>query len=153
MVSRVKKSVASSGDLSTQEGPPAGVCSAWCGAKMGGGEDPADGMGPQPVPQSSQLALDTPVAPGRVLLREAQHQITDLVADARTAGPVRVSPTCIALRGVQATGAATITPTCLGLLRTNADLTVNFSPWLACPADHRRRPPCEPKDQGHGDLD
>ncbi|MFZ0877399.1 MAG: hypothetical protein WAN20_23240, partial [Pseudonocardiaceae bacterium] len=31
------------GGLGVQEGPPAGVWTAWCGAEVGGGQDSADG--------------------------------------------------------------------------------------------------------------
>jgi hypothetical protein len=48
-----------SGGLGVQEGPPAGVCSAWCGAEVGGGEDSADGARAQAVSQPDQFALDT----------------------------------------------------------------------------------------------
>ena len=89
MVSRVKKSVASKpGGLSAQEGPPAGVCSAWCGAEAGGGQDPADRARAQAVSEPGEFALDAAVAPGGILLGQAQHQVADLVTDRWAAGPV-----------------------------------------------------------------
>ena len=39
------------GGLGTQEAPPAGVCSAWCGPKARGGQDAADRARAQAMPQ------------------------------------------------------------------------------------------------------
>ncbi len=42
--------------------------------------------------QPDQFALDTAMAPGRILLRHAQHQVTDLVTEGRPAGLVWIGP-------------------------------------------------------------
>ena len=81
-----------SGGLSAQEGPPSGVCSAWCRAEPGGGQDPADRARAHAVSEPGEFALDAAVSPGRILLGQAQHQVTDLVADRWAAGPVRIGP-------------------------------------------------------------
>lgn len=44
-------------------------------------------------------------------------------------------------RSRRVTDAATIASTLLGLLRTDADRAVSFSPWLVCPVDHHRASP------------
>jgi hypothetical protein len=80
------------GGLSAEEGSPAGVCSAWCGAEAGGGQDPADGACAEAVPETEQFALDATVAPGGILLRQAQHELTDLAADGWATGLVWVGP-------------------------------------------------------------
>jgi len=41
-------------------------------------EDGPDGAGADAVTQTGEFALDSSAAPGRVLPREAQHQLTDL---------------------------------------------------------------------------
>jgi hypothetical protein len=69
--------------LSTQEDVPSGVCSAWCWPEAGGGQDAADRALAQAMSQPDQFALDTTMAPGRILLRHAQHQVTDLVTEGR----------------------------------------------------------------------
>jgi hypothetical protein len=93
MVSRVKKSVASS---------PA----AWArknvrqlvSARRGAGPRCAAArirrivVAPRRCPSPASFALDAAVAPGRILLREAQHQLADLVTDRWAARPVRIGP-------------------------------------------------------------
>jgi hypothetical protein len=78
--------------LSTQEAPPASVCSAWCWPGAGGGQDAADRARAQAMSKPGEFAVDASVAPGRVLLRQAQHQLTDLVAEGRAAGLVWIGP-------------------------------------------------------------
>jgi hypothetical protein len=41
------------GGLSAEEGSPAGVYSAWCGAEAGGGQDPAEVPAPKRCPRPS----------------------------------------------------------------------------------------------------
>jgi hypothetical protein len=69
------------GGLSAQEGSPSGVCSAWCWAEPGSGQDPSDGVGTHAVPESGEFALDSAVAPGGVFVGQAQHQLADLAGD------------------------------------------------------------------------
>lgn len=59
---------------------------------MVGGQDSADGARAQPVPQPEEFALDASMTPGWILLRQAQHQATDLIVEGRATGPVRVGP-------------------------------------------------------------
>jgi hypothetical protein len=78
--------------LSTQEGLPSGVCSAWWGPEAGSGQDAADRARAQAMSKPDQFALDAAVTPGRILLRQAQHQIADLVTERRAAGLVWIGP-------------------------------------------------------------
>ncbi len=73
------------GGLSAQEGPPPGVCSAWCRTELSGGQDPSDGAGAHAVAKSGEFTLDPAVAPGRVFVGQAQHQLADLAGDRRAA--------------------------------------------------------------------
>jgi hypothetical protein len=59
---------------------------------VGGCEDPADGACAQAVSDPDQFTLDAVVAPGRILLRQVHHEVTDLVTDEWAARPVRVGP-------------------------------------------------------------
>jgi hypothetical protein len=81
-----------SGGLGVQEGPPVGVWTAWCGAEVGGGEDSADGACAQVMSEPGEFGLDASVSPGWILLRQTQHEVTDLIADRWAAGAVRVGP-------------------------------------------------------------
>jgi hypothetical protein len=54
------------GGLRAQEGPPPGVCSAWCWTESGSGQDPPDGAGAHAVPESGKFTLDPAVTPERV---------------------------------------------------------------------------------------
>jgi hypothetical protein len=47
---------------------------------------------PRRCPSPSSFALDASVAPGRILLRYAQHQVTNLVTDRWAAGLVGIGP-------------------------------------------------------------
>jgi hypothetical protein len=78
--------------LGAEEGPPLRVHAAGCRPEPGCREDASDGAGADPVAQADQLTLDPAVPPGRILFGQAQHQVADLAADRRTAGPVRVGP-------------------------------------------------------------
>jgi hypothetical protein len=49
--------------LSTQERSPAGVCSPWCRAEAGSGQDSADRTGAQAVTQPGEFALKAAVTP------------------------------------------------------------------------------------------
>jgi hypothetical protein len=80
------------GGLCMQKGPPPGVCSAWGGAEAGGGENPADRTRAQVVSEPDEFALDAAVAPGRILLCQAQHHVPDLVTDRWAAWPVGIGP-------------------------------------------------------------
>jgi len=57
-----------------------------------GGQDAADRGRPDPMPEAEQFALDASMPPARVLPRQPQDQLADLVADAGPAGPARVRP-------------------------------------------------------------
>ena len=78
--------------LGTQERAPGRVAAARCRADSGSGQDATDGAGADPVTEPEQLALDAAMAPRRVLPSESHHQVADLVADGRAAGPVRIRP-------------------------------------------------------------
>jgi hypothetical protein len=80
------------GGLGMQEAAPPGVCSAWRRPEAGGGQDPADRFRAQAVSEPDEFTLDAAVAPGRILLRQVHHEVTDLVTDRWAAGPVRVGP-------------------------------------------------------------
>jgi hypothetical protein len=71
------------GGLSAQEAPPAGVRTTRCGAYAGGGEDPADRARAQTVSEPGEFTLDSPVTPGRILVCQAPHQVTDLLTEGR----------------------------------------------------------------------
>lgn len=65
MVSRVNKvGGQQSGGLSTQEGPPSGVRTAWCWAESSGGQNPVDRVGAYAVSEVDEFSLDPAVAPG-----------------------------------------------------------------------------------------
>jgi hypothetical protein len=80
------------GGLRSQEGSPTGVDLAGRRADPGGGEDPADGAGADPVAETDQFALHAAMAPVRVLPGQPEDEVTYLVADRRAAGPVGVCP-------------------------------------------------------------
>ena len=67
--------------LTAQGGSPASVCAPGCGAESGGGQDPADGACAHAVPEADRFSLEASVAPGGVVLCQAQHQGPDLVGD------------------------------------------------------------------------
>ena len=56
------------GRLGGQELPPGRGCPAWRGREPGGGQDPADRSGAEPVPEAEELALDAAVPPARFCL-------------------------------------------------------------------------------------
>jgi hypothetical protein len=58
----------------------------------GTAEDPPDGRRADAVAEAGQLAVHPAVSPRRVLPRQPQHQVADLLAGLRTARPVRVGP-------------------------------------------------------------
>jgi hypothetical protein len=60
--------------------------------ETGCGQDPADRAGAETVSEAEEFTLDAPVAPGRILRREAHHEVADLVTDRRAAAPARVGP-------------------------------------------------------------
>jgi hypothetical protein len=75
--------------LSPQERLPTGVCSPWCWSESGSGQDSADRSGAQAVAEPGEFAVEAAVAPGRVLVCQAQDQVAELIADwwaARLAG-------------------------------------------------------------------
>jgi hypothetical protein len=80
------------GRLGGQELPPGRGCPAWRGREPGGGQDPADRSGAEPVPEAEELALDAPVSPARVLPGQQPDQLMDLLRDGRPSGGVRVGP-------------------------------------------------------------
>ena len=57
-----------------------------------GGEDAPDRAGPDPVPEAEQFALDASMSPAGVLSRQPKNQVPEFIADARSAGPVRIRP-------------------------------------------------------------
>jgi hypothetical protein len=81
-----------SGRLRAEEGPPAGVDLPWRWRDPGTGEDAADGASADPVTEADQLTLHAAVAPAWVVPGEPQDEVADFVADAWTAGPVRIRP-------------------------------------------------------------
>lgn len=80
------------GRLRFQEGPPAGVGLAGRRADPGGGEDPADGAGADPMAEPDQFALHAPVSPAGILAGEPEDKVAYLVADGWPSGPVGVGP-------------------------------------------------------------
>jgi hypothetical protein len=69
------------GGLSAQESPSPSVGSAGRGPKPGGSQNPVDGAGAQPVSEPGQFTVDPAMAPGGILLCQAQNQLTDLLGD------------------------------------------------------------------------
>ena len=55
-------------------------------------QDPADCRLADLVAEAGQLAVHAAVSPRRVLGRQPQYQVADLLARPRAAGPVRVRP-------------------------------------------------------------
>jgi hypothetical protein len=80
------------GGLSAEEGSPAGVCSPWCRPEACSGQDSADRTGPQAVSEPDEFAVDSAVPPGRILVRYAQDQVAQFVADRWAATLVRIGP-------------------------------------------------------------
>jgi len=83
------------GGLGAQELPPAGVGlphRRWWVAVAS--KDPPDCQGADAVAEPAQLALDSLVAPARVLPRHPHHQRGEHVVDRWPSGPVRVGPSC-----------------------------------------------------------
>jgi hypothetical protein len=80
------------GGLVAQERPPAGVLLAGCRADTVSGQDATYRAGPDPVTKPLQFALDSAVAPPRIVAGQAQYQVSDLVADRWPARRVRVGP-------------------------------------------------------------
>jgi hypothetical protein len=78
--------------LSSQEPAPARVHLARCRPDSAGGEDTADRAGTHSMTEPDQLSLDSSMSPGRVLPRQAQDQVADVVADPWAAGSVRIGP-------------------------------------------------------------
>jgi hypothetical protein len=70
-----------SGGPSAQEGPPSGVGPAWCWAESSGGQDPPGSCRRLRGVRGRGVRLDPAVAPGGILLCQAQHQGLDLVID------------------------------------------------------------------------
>jgi hypothetical protein len=80
------------GGLSAQEGPPASVRSAWCRPETGRGQNPADRTRAETVSEPNEFALDASMAPGRILLRYARHEVADLLTDGWAVGPGWIGP-------------------------------------------------------------
>jgi hypothetical protein len=78
--------------LNPQERPPAGVCSPWCRTDAGRSQDPADRTGAQTVSEPTEFPVEAPVAPGEVLVCQAQDQVTELVTDRWATGLVGIGP-------------------------------------------------------------
>jgi hypothetical protein len=57
-----------------------------------GAQDPLHGRCADAVTEPAEFAVDSAVSPGGVLPRQSQHQVVDVLAGARSAGPVRVRP-------------------------------------------------------------
>jgi hypothetical protein len=80
MVSRVSKIGGQQpGGLSAQEGPPPCVAPPWRRAQPCGGQNPPNRTRANVVPEPDQFSLKAPVAPGRILVCQAQHQSSDLL--------------------------------------------------------------------------
>ena len=92
-----------------QGSPPAEVCSPWWRPEAGSGQDPVKGARSQAVSQPGEFPLDPAVAPGRILLSQAQHQITNLVTDRWASRPVRIRPLFVTRRRCQASSVAGVT--------------------------------------------
>jgi hypothetical protein len=60
--------------------------------RIPGAQDPPYCRLADPVTEAGQPALHPAVSPGRILPRQPQHQLADLLADPRAARPVRVRP-------------------------------------------------------------
>jgi tight adherence protein B len=79
--------------LGAEELPPGHrrPCGRWFDA--GPADDGPDGAGPDHGAEAAQLAVDAPVAPGRVLPGQPQHERPNLSRHSWAAMPVRVAPT------------------------------------------------------------
>jgi hypothetical protein len=78
--------------LGAQEPPPGSIQTTRSWPVAPGAEDPADGRLTDVVAEAGQLAVHPAVSPRRVLPRQPQHQVADLLATPRAAWLVRVGP-------------------------------------------------------------
>ena len=74
------------------EPPPGGIPTTRSRPVAPRPEDPADGRRTDVVAEAGQLTAHPAVSPGRVLLRQPQHQVADLQASPRAARPNRIGP-------------------------------------------------------------
>lgn len=99
--------------LSAQESSPAGACSPWCRPEAGSSQDAADRTCTQAVSEPGQFAVEAAMAPGRILVCQAQHQVAELVADRWAVRLVGIGPFSgdqAAVPGQQ--GGGGVTPRC-----------------------------------------
>ena len=73
--------------LGAQEPPPGGIHTTRSRPAALGLEDPADGRRTDVVSEAGQLTVHPAVSPARVLPRQPQHQVADLLADCRATWP------------------------------------------------------------------
>jgi hypothetical protein len=78
--------------LGAEECPPGGVQMAGSRVVGMGPQDPPHGCCADAVTEPGEFPVHPAVSPGRVLLREPQHQVPDLPAGPRAPWPVRVDP-------------------------------------------------------------
>jgi hypothetical protein len=105
------------GGLGTQELPPRYSRPLGRRSNAGAPQDGPHGAGPDTVAEPAQLAVDTTIAPGRVLPGQPQHQRAELGCHAGTAMPVSVGPAApdqVAMPAQQRSGAGRPGPARLG---------------------------------------
>jgi hypothetical protein len=73
--------------LGGEELLPRGPGAAGCGVDAGPVQDVPYGAGRDLVAETDQLTVDAPMAPGRIVGGQAQHQVPDLAGDGWTASP------------------------------------------------------------------
>ncbi len=78
--------------LGAQEPPPGRGQTARSGSAAAGAEDTPHSRLTDLVAQAGQLAVHPAVSPGRVLPRQPQHQVADLLASPLATRPSRVGP-------------------------------------------------------------
>ena len=78
--------------LSAQERPPGGVHVLRSRSAPVGAQNPPHRRFADAVTEPAQLAVHPAVSPGRVLPRQPQYQVADLLASPRPARPARIRP-------------------------------------------------------------
>ena len=105
-----------------------------------GAQDPPHGRLADVVAEPGQLAVHPAVSPGRVLPRQPQHQVADLLAGPRAAWPVRVRPLACDQAAVP------------GQQRARRDEPVGAQRGWQQPGQRRQDRPVGPVRLGPGDL-